>query len=336
MQRYKFGFLILSMLAYAHAEWLKMYQEEMHRPTYYNKAHSPENHVDYSRSKIAARDIVTKQRKLSLPPFEAEKHLSFYVNILYMNSVLCAGSIISRRMVITSSRCFMATETAPVIQYKARHMTVMTGNYFGNPLAMTWPVIAFFQPTPKVNENVVHDISLLGLAQKLDKGTHRYIGLYRKHPPANAAVLMAFVYPATRDITFFNTSVVDMSHCKRQYEQSGINITFDKEFFCVKNRRSSGCSTRPGDPLIIDNKLAGINLYGEQCDELDGNQDVDIYYDIKSTIKFIQAATDMLRGFTGTGPFDEAFTTRRTQLNPETTTVKSDTVEVIDAEVDEQ
>lgn len=332
MQRYRVGFIFLSLVVFAHAEWLKMYEEEEHRPTYYNRAHRPDQHVDYSRSKMAARDKKWEGSKVSLPPFEPEKHLSFYVNILYMNSVLCAGSMISRRMVITSSRCFMGTETAPVIQYKARYMTVMTGNYFGNPFAQAWPVIAFFQPSPKQGEKDVHDISLLGLAKKLDRETHRYIGLYRKHPPANTAVLMAFVYPATRDITFYNTSVVDIGYCKRQYEQAEINITMGKEYYCVKNRRSSGCATRPGDPLIIDNQLAGINLYGEQCDELDGSQDVDIYYNIRSTIKFIQTATDLLRGFTGTGPFDHSLTTVRTKLHADTTTVKPENVEGIDPE----
>lgn len=323
MQRYKFCFIYFSVLLFAHAEWLKMYEEEEHRPTYYNRAHSLDQHVDYSRSKMALRDSVTSIPTTTQAPFDPQRDLSFYVNILYKNSVLCAGSMISRRMVITSSRCFLGTETKPAIQYKARDMTVMPGNYFANPYAKPARVIAFFQPSPKETFTAVHDISLLGLERKLDKANHRYIPLYRHKPKPYNPVLMVFIHPATRDITFYNSSILALDRCERQYEQVGL----EGEFFCVKNRRKSGCSTRPGDPVIIDNKLAGVNLYGEHCDELEGAQNVDVYYAIAPyTIKFIQTATDLLRGFTGTGPFNGSLTTKRTKLYQETTTVLIETI----------
>lgn len=335
MQRYKFCFIFLSILLFAHAEWLKMYEEEEHRPTYYNRAHSAAEHVDYSRSKMAARDSVTSMPTTKPPPFDPQKDLSFYVNILYKNSVICAGSLISRRMVITSSRCFMGTETKPVRQYKARDMTVMTGNYFANPYAKATRVIAFFQPSSKENGTAVHDISLLGLEHKLDKANHRYIQLHRRKPKPNTQVLMTFIYPATQDITFYNSTVIGFERCERLYQDAGLYVNPDKEFFCVKNRRTSGCSTRPGDPVIIDNKLAGVNLYGEHCDELEGSRNADIYYAIEHTIKFIQTATDLLRGFTGTGPFNGSRTTKRTKLHEDTTTVKIETV-VTDPEAESE
>ncbi|XP_064549992.1 brain-specific serine protease 4-like [Drosophila montana] len=326
MQRNKGEFVLLLLLLsvqIAVGVWLKRYIETSHRPSYYNRGHNQNMHVDYNRDILAERDRKGQvARSFGLPTFDPNVHKSYYVHILYKGSVFCAGALISHRMVITSSRCFLNNENEPTREYKARQMSVLPGHKFGRPKRKVSNVRAFYLPTSKHGNGNVHDIALLGLKKKMDRKS-RYIKLFEQMPKMGSTVNMSFVDSKTQEITLFKTKVVDFEECKSSFEQSGkIAIPFDKEFFCVRNIKTGGCSTRAGDPLIVDSQLAGVNIYGEHCDELEGHHIVDIYYAIPHTIPFIQKATDLLRALTGTGPFNESITTRRTQLKPETTTVK--------------
>ncbi|KAM8706414.1 hypothetical protein ACLKA7_010657 [Drosophila subpalustris] len=299
-----------------------MYEENYHRPTYYNKAHKSSMHVDYSRTSMDNRDISIKKPRDRMQEFDPKTHTSYYVNVLYHGSVICAGALISRRMIITSSRCFLPSKVEPTEELRAEDMSVITGKDFGPDRSKTAKVIAFFMPAAKKNAIGVHDVVLLALGEKLKRGDYRYIPLYSRMPLPGAAVMMSYVDPYSQDITLHESKVVNIETCKESYEEYGkLQIPFDEEFFCVANRKKAGCSTRPGDPLIIENKLAGINMYGEHCDELEGSHKVDVYYAIRHTVTFIQRATDMLRAFTGSGPFNDSYTTQRTQLFQETTTV---------------
>ncbi|XP_034486607.1 uncharacterized protein LOC117791068 [Drosophila innubila] len=325
MQRYQVCtvFVLILFRIYSNdAEWLKKYEEDYHRPTYYNKAHKSDKHVDYSHTSMESRDLTTKTPRNLLTEFDPKIYKSYYVNILNRGSVICAGALISRRMIITSSRCFLPDPKKPTEEFKAEEMSVITGNDFGPDRSKTWKVIAFFMPAPKKNGMGVHDIALLALRKKLRKVQYRYIKLYNRMPMPGAAVTMSFVDHNSHDITLYESKVLNIDSCNKTYEKFGhLHIPFDEEFFCVSNRKKAGCSTRPGDPLFIENKLAGINIYGEQCDELEGGRKADVYYAIRHTFKFIQKTTDMLRAFTGTGPFNNSATTKRTQLFQETTTI---------------
>ncbi|KAH8312119.1 hypothetical protein KR044_009470, partial [Drosophila immigrans] len=287
-----------------------MYEESSHRPTYYNKAHSRAEHVDYDPRRLATRDVTTRRPHATLPPFDPSTDLSYYVHVMHLGSVICAGALISRRMVITSSRCFLPDEIEPTKAFKAKDMSVLTGKDFVDDPHKTSQVIAFFMPTPKEAGMGVHNIALVALSQKLQRGEYRYIPLYNRLPQPNSAVNMAYLDHLTHSITLHRSKVVATESCKQTYADYGnMTIPFSVEFFCVRNRGKAGCSTRPGDPLIIDNKLAGINLYGEHCDELQEGRKMDVYYSLRHSIKFIQRSTDLLRAFTGSGPYNSSETT---------------------------
>lgn len=313
--------LVLCRIYTNDAEWLKMYEEDYHRPTYYNRAHKSVNHVDYSRILMDGRDVSTERPRNPITDFDPKIHKSYYVNVLHRGSVVCAGALISRRMIITSTRCFLPDVIKPTDEFKAEDMSVITGNDFGPVRSNNWKVIAFFMPPAKKNATGVHNVALLALGEKLRRVEYRYLKLYSRMPLPGTAVTMSFVDHKSHDLTLYESKVLNIDSCKEAYEKFGhLDVPFDEEFFCVSNRKKAGCSTRPGDPLLIDNKLAGINIYGEQCDELEGSRKADVYYSMRHTVKFIQRATDLLRAFTGTGPFNDSVTTRRTQLFQETST----------------
>ncbi|ALC47220.1 CG14061 [Drosophila busckii] len=299
----------------SHGMWEKRYYENYHRPTYYNPHHKSGQHVDYNRQALEERDEVTTTVKTTTV-FDFESDKSFYVHILHKASVIGAGALISRRLVITSARCFLGTKVNPTPLFQAKDMSVLSSIDFATPEKAS-AAIAFYLPQGRNNSNDVHDIALIALAAKLDKGDYNYIPLTRKVPKAKDEVKMVFRDSYTYDVTVYNTKVVDTERCQMLYEKTvHQNIAFDEEMFCVRNKKfskKSVCSTRPGDPLIINNKLAAINIYGEHCEDFE-NDSMDVYISIKYTIKYLQRATDLLRAFTGTGPFNPSFTTRRTIL----------------------
>ncbi|XP_002137037.3 trypsin [Drosophila pseudoobscura] len=292
---------------------LKQYKENYHRPVYYNPSHSKANHVDYNREALDARDKLDKEAVERTVEFDASVDKTYYMHIYYKGTVFCPGALISRRMIITSARCFMPPTTEPVREYKARYMYVLTGVDIGHATTTTpHAVNAFYMPGHKEN-GTSNDIALISLAKKLPRDTYQYIKLYRGIPKAGDRVKMAFLDPSEYEITLYDTKVVDMDRCKTTYEMMGLNeFIMEPEYYCVSNLKhnlNTACSTRPGDPLIIENQLAAINIFGENCDEVEDTDTMDIYFPIKHTIKFIQLATDALRAFTGTGPFNESVQT---------------------------
>ncbi|BFF92390.1 trypsin theta [Drosophila madeirensis] len=300
--------LLLLGLPWSRGNWVKIYKENYHRPTYYNPSHSRANHVNYNRTQMDERDKALRLNEIMRTDFDPSLHKSYYVHIYYKGSVFCSGALISRRMVITSARCFLPPTTEPVREYKAKYMSVLTGLDIGHETTMVpHAVNAIYMPGHKEN-GTANDIALISLRKKLPSGTYRYIPLYRKIPKAGDSVQMAFLDPMEHAITLYETKVVDMERCKRTYEELGFtDFPFEPEYYCVSNVKHSkktACSTRPGDPLIIDNQLAAINIFGEHCDEEEDSDTMDIYFGIRHTIKFIQLATDALRAFTGTGPFN--------------------------------
>ncbi|XP_022214460.1 trypsin [Drosophila obscura] len=305
--------LLLLGLPWSSANWVKMYDENYHRPVYYNPGHSKANHVNYNRAQLEERDMEHEAEAKTRDEFDPAVHKTYYVHIYYKGSLFCSGALISRRMIITSARCFLPPTTEPVREYKAKYMYVLTGADIGHrTTTVPHAVNAFYMPGHKEN-GTANDIALISLTKKLDRDTYRYIKLYRKIPKAGDSVRMAFLNPMEYEITLHDTKVVDMERCKHTYEGLGFReFLFEPEYYCVSNMKhsvKSACNTRPGDPLIIDNQLAAINIFGEHCDEEEDTDTMDIYFGVRHTIKFIQLATDALRAFTGTGPFNESMQT---------------------------
>ncbi|EDV53306.1 uncharacterized protein LOC6555357 [Drosophila erecta] len=296
-------------LDYSASMWIKKYSENYHRPTYYNRAHRSKDHVDYNREALEERDKPKPVEVHKRLPFDATRDLSYYVNVLNEGSVICAGALISRRMVMTSTHCFPPRRYDVIYEYTAQHLSILTGMEFAkNP--DPHKVIGFFMPVNKKERDTNH-VALLALSNKLDRDHYRYIPLHRKRPQEGDDVQMAYYGPPKYQIRLYNTRVLGYDRCRIYYSLKEVFhiSTIEPDFICVRNKRHSKkttCSTRPGDPLLVDNKLAAINIYGEHCDEDDDSTNMDIYLPIRTVIPFIQTATDALRAFTGSGPYNES------------------------------
>ncbi|XP_016982146.1 kallikrein 1-related peptidase b21 [Drosophila rhopaloa] len=291
------------------SRWLKKYEENYHRPTYRNGRHSHLNHVNYDRKALEDRDNPPPLQTRVERPFNASTDFTYYVNVLSEGSVICAGALISHRMVITSTHCFQAPGHDASYEFTAKHMSILTGIEF-SPEPIPHQVLAFFMPVNRRDE-FTNYVALLALSNKLDRHRFRYIPLNRKIPKEGDVVKMAFITSPQYEVTLYDTRVLNYFRCRVYYAlKEFFHVsTFEHGFFCVRNRRhtkKTTCFTRPGDPLVVDNKLAGINIYGGHCDEEDDSVNMDIYLPIRLVIPFIQMATDALRAFTGSGPFNES------------------------------
>lgn len=308
MRRLIVSLLLVLGLNYSASMWLKKYEENYHRPTYYNKHHRTQDHVDYNREALDKRDEVEPTKRRHMPPFNPQRDLSYYVHVLDHGSVICAGAMISHRLVITSTRCFNPPVNDQSYEFKAKQMGIVSGAEFG--MSDPHEVIAFYMPVSRDSQKANY-VALLALASKLDRSYYRYIQIYRKIPKSGDKVKIAFVDPQDYKITYMDTMVLNYDRCQIDYSLKELfNVdTFEPFFICVRNKRhtmKATCSTRPGDPLIVGNKLAAINIYGENCDEEKDSVNMDIYLPMRPVVKFIQVATDSLRAFTRSGPYNES------------------------------
>jgi len=141
--------------------WVKRYIENYHRPTYRNRAHSSDKHVNYNREALENRKKPRTLEAHTRPPFDHEKHVSFYVNVLNEGSVICAGALISHRMIITSTHCFYATGTDATYEYTAKKMTILTAIDFALDILFLLPESGGLNPVP-----LLWSFSPLALAHK--------------------------------------------------------------------------------------------------------------------------------------------------------------------------
>ncbi|KAH8241289.1 hypothetical protein KR032_007026, partial [Drosophila birchii] len=295
------GLLLVLILDYSASVWIKQYMENYHRPTYYNKRHRSGDHVDYNREALD-KLVDVKPVIYHQPPFDPERDISYYVNVLHHASVICSGALISYRMVITSSYCFRTKDDMKMTVYKASELGVVTGG--GLAMSDPHPVIAFFMPVKNTTS-----VALLGLQSKLNAKYYRHIKIYHKVPKVRDHVKIAFLNPKDFHVKHIDTVILNYDRCQTFYaiRQLFQFSTEGSDYICVRNKRNSmqsTCSTRPGDPLLVGNELAGINMYGEHCSHDNETDNMDIYLPMRPVVKFIQLVTDALRAFTGTGPYN--------------------------------
>ncbi|KAH8295448.1 hypothetical protein KR018_011343 [Drosophila ironensis] len=289
------------------AKWLKRIVENYHRPTYYNKGHNSQKHVDYSRTALEERDKKPELRARS--SLDITKEMSWYMSILHHESLICAGTLISQRMVITSTTCFQKPHNDNSYEYKAIHLSVLSKTDFvKNREIMPHQVIALYMPISKYNGESNH-IALLALKKKLTLNYHP-LKLYRVMPRFGDHVIMTYLRADTRELTFFKSMVLNIERCHNYFDLHNFFEvdTYEANYFCVRNKRQtkdSTCNTRAGDPLIVDNQLAGVNIFGERCEE-DDIVNMDIYLPMRPLIPFIQLATDTLRALTNPDSFNDS------------------------------
>ncbi|KPU80394.1 uncharacterized protein Dana_GF27318 [Drosophila ananassae] len=177
-----------------------------------------------------------KMRSLQL------KEFSFVVKLKIDNSVRCSGALIAPKLVVTSSNCFIKDETDQLKVFLSNGKTLVV-NSQENP--NIFPELSFlFLKLPS-------DVQPAALCNKTLK-----VG-------QNVSMLMA-----SSDLSFYGrrqAQIIPNTACKKSFEEDE-SVYITPDMFCVKNSQNpEKCATSPGDALLIDHQLCGLNIYGSHC-----------------------------------------------------------------------
>jgi len=172
------------------------------------------------------------------------RHLqfSFIAKIKVGNAVRCSAALVAPSLAITSSKCFSNDSFKPL-------QIIFTG---GRTIAVDNVVKADFCP----------ELSILHLKRPSEINP---IALCQYDVPLGTRVSMMM---ATSDLRYYGrrrTEIISNRACKTTFlEEDSVFIT--PSMLCAKNSMNPEmCATSPGDVLLIDHQLCGLNVYGFRC-----------------------------------------------------------------------
>ncbi|KAH8326724.1 hypothetical protein KR067_012277 [Drosophila pandora] len=179
------------------------------------------------------------------------KEFSFVVKLKIDNSVRCSGALIAPKLVVTSSNCFIKDET--------NQLKVILSN--GKTLGVN----------SQENPNIFPELSFLFLKLPSDVQPAALCNETFK-VDQNVSMLMA-----SSDLSFYGrrqAQIIPNAACEKSFEEDE-SVYITPDMFCVKNSQNpEKCATSPGDSLLIDHQLCGLNIYGSHCQAYSLNADL--------------------------------------------------------------
>ncbi|XP_015009377.2 uncharacterized protein LOC26526379 [Drosophila erecta] len=170
------------------------------------------------------------------------KKFNFIAKVKVGNAVRCSAALVAPSLAITSSNCFINDSSKPL-------QIIFTG---GRSFAVDNVVKPDFCP----------ELSVLHLTRPSEINP---IALCHYDLPLGTKVSMMMASP---DLIYYGrrrTEIISNRACKTTFlEEDSVFIT--SSMLCARNSKNpEKCATSPGDALLIDHQLCGLNIYGFRC-----------------------------------------------------------------------
>ncbi|KAH8347287.1 hypothetical protein KR059_008278 [Drosophila kikkawai] len=200
-----------------------------------------------------------------------ESDFSFIAKVEISGSVQCSAALVAPRVVISSSAC---------CRNKSHHQLQILFSG-GRKLAVDLIVKPEFCP----------ELCLLYLESQTE---FLPVNISRQSLKLGHNAYMVMASP---DLRFYGrrlTQIIENRACKVTFqEEESAYIT--PSMICAKNSGTADrCANNPGDGLLMDNQLCGINAYGSRCrpNSLNG----DLYIDLTTLQPMIGDLIQKLNG----------------------------------------
>lgn len=209
------------------------------------------------------------------PMFGKSIHIEevpYQVVILYQDSPVCGGAIISSNYILTAAHCFGRNE---------REYRVRTGSSWRNSEGSLHDIQSYscredchrdLYEKPSKLIVPTNDIALVKLTNPIEFDAKRKaIGLFNETEVANAGVdALVTAWSRYNDssedhLTARTVITLDVSLCDKAYESVG---GIPPGQFCAAYPGAigkGGCQGDSGAPLVIEGRLAGILSWGNGC-----------------------------------------------------------------------
>lgn len=214
-----------------------------------------------------------------------EGQFPFQVTIKYKDDHLCEGALISRRAVLTSSRCCLDMEYRELVMVEAGAVNQMSEEAQVRTVAKIHSGSSRGQPS-------LDDVCVLILTDDLvlDNATVGVIAIERNLslPTINTQCTLAgykslqsSVVPESR-LMFANITLLDHQLCLKAYS----------DLYVTGSMTCSNCSLGDnGSPLVCDGRLAAILVHGSGCEADDNTKQLPatIFTKVANFAQFIDA-----------------------------------------------
>ncbi|XP_033230265.1 trypsin delta-like [Belonocnema kinseyi] len=185
----------------------------------------------------------------------------FQVNEDRYSFVICSGSIVSSRFVLTAAQCFHQTQQVFPIKIRAGS----PNGEFGGCLHKATHIIrhSSYKKLAKNSLATVNDIALIKVNKPFKLGPNiAIIPLFQEETPAyiyGTASTWGRAEGLSASLKAVRVELWDKVECARYYE----SVPFPEGQICTGNPRQKSCHGNLGGPLVVNGTQVGIDIWGE-------------------------------------------------------------------------